>query len=547
MQYRRTRANERGGTLALVLAVLLGILMVIILFSLWYTRFLGAHLEQTTAIEAASLAAAKDLGRIVVEDPYFGFVGLSDSPPTGKGTTAGDDFYMPVTGINTLFATIRLDLIISDYASDPLMRVLATDDYNHALAAKDELVAALNAAVQPGGTGKDSDGNTVSPINDAIQAYTNNAVKMTGQQSLLVPGSMKLALGFVNDVATNTVIPQPANISQVPASQQQNGFYKANVSVMWNELAFVFAGLGDDTSLVDFKQFQPSMAGLPYSIPTVVKVEADQQFADKDPQGHNVTRIVHAVAAAQAAAARDHRPAPGAFSISMLGGPIPEFKTPGDLFTDGQLVNSPCDSVQTATGGDNPTATLTDTPIRELKSVNLTHPTFGNVMTVAYYDWVRRGGSQLNVKAAIDMLSKSFTTATGPVMHEYEMTPEGNINYTMVPAQSVNLPVSENQWRAIEGLGYSSSNKSFYDVQVTDFCYQPGRINGGRHGGEPLDGKVVPGNGTIISGGTPVQTFYPNGALPYFAFLTGPGGGAVRPTYQTTGIAMDFTFRTHTP
>ncbi|MGH9551628.1 MAG: hypothetical protein ACRD3W_19745, partial [Terriglobales bacterium] len=73
--------------MAFILAVLLGFLLIVLIFGLKYGRFLGAHQEQRTALEAATLAATRDLGRMVIEDPYYGFVGLSDNPPTGKGTT----------------------------------------------------------------------------------------------------------------------------------------------------------------------------------------------------------------------------------------------------------------------------------------------------------------------------------------------------------------------------------------------------------------------------------------------------------------------------
>ncbi|MGH9547988.1 MAG: hypothetical protein ACRD3W_01385, partial [Terriglobales bacterium] len=310
--------------------------------------------------------------------------------------------------------------------------------------------------------------------------------------------------------------------------------------VPYGGLEFVFAGLGDDTDLVDHKQFKPTMAGVPYSIPTVVKCEADQSFADTDERGIAIQRVVHCIAAAEASSARDRRPAPGAFTINFADSDVPEIKHFGDLMTDGQIVLSPCDTVQMAMNGDYPGSPLTTYKLPELNILAQDHPTYGNAISIAYYDWIRRCGTKLDVSAVVNMLNNPLNAGAAQ-MHQFQMTPDGAIDYQVLGPQTVTLPVSDKQWRAIEGLGYASANMHLYDVQLTDFVYQPGRIQGGLHGGEPMSGKVMPG--TPPPPGPPVQNFYPPPANPYFAFLTGPGGGTVRPTYTKTGMAVDVTFR----
>ena len=70
--------RQRGNMIALVGAICGGLLLALLLFALAYTRLLGGNQEQKTAIEAASLAAAKDIGRIVLKNDHFGWIGLSD-------------------------------------------------------------------------------------------------------------------------------------------------------------------------------------------------------------------------------------------------------------------------------------------------------------------------------------------------------------------------------------------------------------------------------------------------------------------------------------
>ena len=93
MRSGQKKTRTRGNTLVLIVAVM-AILIAILLFALGYTRLVGSNQEQKTAIEAASLAAAKEISRIVINDPNFGFISLSDAAPVGKSTAAGDNYFM---------------------------------------------------------------------------------------------------------------------------------------------------------------------------------------------------------------------------------------------------------------------------------------------------------------------------------------------------------------------------------------------------------------------------------------------------------------------
>jgi len=120
-------ARRNGSAMVMTLAVALFFGLAI---SFSHSVHKGARClpEQRAAIDVASLAAAKDLSKIVVEDPYFGFIALSDYAPSGKhnphrlfqsagATTDGhadagvhaawhdgrDGFPMPVRSINTIW------------------------------------------------------------------------------------------------------------------------------------------------------------------------------------------------------------------------------------------------------------------------------------------------------------------------------------------------------------------------------------------------------------------------------------------------------------
>lgn len=547
----RTRKNlsrKNSGNMLVFIVCCLGLALSLILFGLNYVRFLGSYQEQKSAIDAASMAAAKAMGRIVISDPNFGYVGLSDSAPSANGTVAGDNWDMPVTGINTLFGTIRLDLIISDNLQDPVMNSLAMRDYNRARTVQTDLVAALQAAATPNGTGNDAEGKPVNPTQEAIDAYNANVVRLTGKPTSLAPDSLRLTLGYVDGLTTQTLIPQPTSVAQVQASENRNGYYLPNKRIDYTAVnnttvPFVFASVADKTMLVDFKTFSATVAGVPFSTPAVVKCEADENYVDTNEQGVQTVRTVHAVSASEVGVVTDSRPQPGMFTISFPNGMVPEVQCPGDLINSTKISADPTDALQSPRGGDYPNSPLTFISMPFLPGTDPNHPAFRDVFSLGLYDWLRRGGTRVNVQAVINMLNNSFvSTVNGPQIQQYHMTSQGAITNDAVAAVNQNLCVSQNQYRAISGLGLKSENGSYYDLQITDYGYVPGNTNGGKHGGEPLDapGTTVMNSNTA---GYTGNTLFENPTLAYQSFTTGPAGGGPRPTYITDGIGLDYTLR----
>lgn len=125
-----------------------------------------------------------------------------------------------------------------------------------------------------------------------------------------------------------------------------------------------------------------------------------------------------------------------------------------------------------------------------------------------------------------------------PQKHRLQVQADGTVSYSVIPdTPSVALAVSQKQYRVESGMIIFSSNKKIYDLFMRDFVYQPGRTNGGLHAGEPIDGSgpQVAGGGTT----QPLDEHQTTTAI----FSTGPGGGTVRPTYQTTGVAVQVRFK----
>lgn len=548
MNARANRSRRlRGSSLVLVIAIFGGFALLIMLFFLKFAGYMGSYHEQRSAIEAAALAAAKDLSEIVIDDPNFGLVGISDCSPTGNTTAAGDGFYSSVTGINTLFGTIRLDLIIADYMQDPIMRQLALTDYNNALLAQQNLVKAINSAVTTGGTIIDVNGNVLTPTQDAIDAYNSNKVHLSiSENSSLVAGSLHMSVGYLNGLGTRTPVPAPQSVAALSSSQQSQGFYVANTLINYTTTQsgltsqqmplvtpFVFAALGPDTTLVDFREFQASIGGLPYSTPTVIKLEADELSSDGV-----LNHTVHAVAAALCGTVVDQRPYPGAFTLTLTDGPVPEISQLTDLFNNIQIQSDPTDIMQTPLTGDYPQTGLSNYAMPFLSTPDPYHPKLENVISVVFYDWIRRAGTNVNVQSLVSAVQSPMNFGAGGAQQQrFHITASGTVVNDSIPWGKTNCTVSNNQFRAISGLGIDSSDQSMYDIQITDFVRLPGRSKGGLHAGEPLN---VPGQMGSNSAPYIGSTMFENTTWPYQEYLLGSG---IRPTYNSDGISVDFTVR----
>ncbi|MGD9681312.1 MAG: hypothetical protein AB7W16_09015 [Candidatus Obscuribacterales bacterium] len=657
MKIRTNLRDRRGNMLILITAVIVGIIIAMLLFGLGYMRLIGTNNEQRTAIEAAALAAARDCSRIVIPTAECGWVSLSDYVPNGTATNAPDGFPLPVRSINTLIGTARLDLIIADKLNQDVMRNLARIDMVDALDAKDQLVTALNDALTPSGMGQDKDGNPVRPYQSALAAYQSNQIRMTGGDgsSSYIAGSLQLSLGsLTSGTATAIPIPQPTGQAPVANDKKIGNFYKSYVNIPVTAggvtTDFVFGGIGDSINIVDHKKWASNIPGLPYQIPTIIRAEADQSLASPtDP----TARRVKVIACAQPASVHDPLPAPGALSVSMPDGPVPEITNPGELYAEAELNDNGDGGADllTADVGDYPS----DAGSRMVElcwpedSSDSNHAT-ADVWRVALHDWIRRAGTKANISSAVSMQSQGFVSLTpnkinwltyliypgsltniGQIpagsIHIYTWNPDGTIQYQARPLTPYPVYVSSHRQMYSETMGAvnkSGTGKLFipvllpgaskpkdvvltddWDVYIRDEVRNRGVVArpvpsppqaynnfGGNHAGEPLgkpsvakieDTRMI---ATDISEGTAIasslghegfgagsggkgkgkgkgnsgvqpgaqdkgwppivapQDDFADGMVPAAPVVPAlPAGSGVRPTYMTTGTAVDFKLR----
>lgn len=521
-------SRRNSGNMLILITAFVFLVLVIALFALGFVRMLGTNSEQRTAIEAAAIAAARDLSAIVVNTPECGYVSLSDYAPVGTATANGDGYAMPVRSINTLIGTARLDLIIGDLMNQPTMKEFAKKDMQDALSAKDQLLNVLAASLAPGGAGTDKDGNSLNPYLDAENAYKNNQVRMTGSSNY-VTGSLVLGIGALTGGSSTAIpVPKPAATAPVAASDQVNGFYKSFVNIPYDGVDFVFGGIGPNVKIVDHTKWVPSVPGLPYQIQTIVRAQAVQHLDDPYmPAGYDEM----AVACAQPASVHDPLPQPGALSISFPDGPVPEIQFPKDVYQNANLKAGVVDLL-TAKAGDYPTdagshMTPTYWPVASALTTS-------NAWLGGMHDWIRRAGTKADIDSILDMQNEPLDAPVPPtaswvapvvqggayqnigtvpagIIHIYKFDADGVVTYQSRLLTPYPLYVSSNEQMYAETMmaipastiatqSYSvpmpGGPKSItlmkkWDVYIRDEVRNPGSIRGGKHGGEPLAKPLV--------------------------------------------------------
>ncbi|MBZ0184871.1 MAG: hypothetical protein K8F91_01375, partial [Candidatus Obscuribacterales bacterium] len=525
--------SKKGNLLILITAVIVGVILLSLLFILSYMRIVGSSMEQKTAIEAAALAAAKDISRIVIDVPGIGFVGVSDSAPNGPLTVAQDGFNCSVYSINTLVGTARLDLIIANAMAIDEWKELARADLARARAAGAQLESVLDAAVSSGGTAFDKENQQVAPYQSAEAAYEQNQIRLTGSSSY-APGSLVLKMGVLKE-ASKTTIPLPSPQGIDPSLNDNNtiaGAYGSYINVPYDGEDFVFAGIGDSVTLVEHKRWADSMASLPYQVRTIVRAEAVQQLEDATAGNRGIL----AVAAAQPASVFDPRPAPGALTISFPDGKPDgneSLSKPLDLYGPSLSQADDSSDYYFIEDGDFPIAV--NSKVRY--DGNWPIPSEPNRLAstackLAVYDWIKRAGTKANVSAIVGMHNTIFNLQ-GPdvpwppnnprgnipdgITHIYKFDRSGTVVYQSKRIKPFPwLCVSDRQTllecyealtdgatsfeiqpvplQIIPGISIPAGKVEFtpqYDLFVRIYSRRMGKATGGKHHGEPMDSDLV--------------------------------------------------------
>jgi hypothetical protein len=520
------RQRSASGNMIAIVAAAMVLITVTCLPTLMYlTKTSMIRREQQVSLEAASLAAARDLEKIVVNDPHFGYIALSDYPPIGKATLAADGEPLPVTGINTILGTARLETIIAENLGNPEMEYLAQQDVEAAHAAAKLLQERLNASLVPGNTTPtiDLDGNTVSPYEDALKIYMAGRTISKDKQGGKLR-DFRLSLGWLRDGAsTRTTLPQPLDLGQVPEKARLKGCYRSFVDIPAGGQSFYFAGVSDQPALADASRFVKA-DGKRFC--SVVRAESEVTFNYSDTFLGGSSKIYSAACALPSALA--DACTPGAMVLWLPDGPPAGIKSIGDIFNDPQL-NSNMATLKMASGGDFP-----NDPSAKLVAD-------GHMCTVAacfshgFYDWLRTAHCQPRIDSVLQAVGACFRdearvgSGSQPYpMFAYEFDRYGNvvvINHGAVPFLAQTVYDRQNY-----GISFDAMNTGSLTWTMT-CCDQVSRLGtecGGKHAGQSMPGDPVNWCDLPLFDGSPDQAMMmkkgsSRGVVPQGAATAGGG------------------------
>src|SRR5579883_949851 len=340
------RHRSSRGSLLLLLICLVPLVALVFVFAVKCVAVVIAHERHVAAAQAAALTAAKDLSRIVIDDPYFGYISLADQPPIGNGTLAEDGEPLPVTGINTIIGTARLDYIIANAIGDDDLISEARMEAHQARRAAIRLSHALAKSLNQGNNQyTDLDGKKISPYKDAFETYKQN-LKTDAYLSKATIDEFTLELGWLSKAATTqTPMPKPEQYASLPNGIKYSATYPGFVNLPVGNEDLYFAGLATRPALVDEHNFQLFDSQHPS---TIVRVSSNVSVSL--PTNDDVNLCADSCAMPFATADKQ----PGCcFVLSFCDGVPHRLRSLHDLLSDQSMERSQV-SPLTASGGDYP-------------------------------------------------------------------------------------------------------------------------------------------------------------------------------------------------
>lgn len=464
-----TRARRQSGAAMLMIIIIcVAALVVAIVTGVTLMKFTIASQRAEAACEAASLAAAKELSRIVIEDPNFGLIGLGNFAPSESGILAGDGKPLPVVSINSVLANARVAMLLSERLGSSEFRHLAVHDAECAKEASSRLTLELRKALTDSKEGpRDFNQDLLKPRAQAYAAINENLKGATGKFKLK---QFELQLGYLKDGST-TITKDP---------QSQDRMYEAfhNYAVSGHD--FIFTGIGKQVCLVDKNQFVKDDGYMPSS---VVKVSLVLEHPEEKDQAF---KTLVAASCAQPYSLED-RSKPGTMNLSLPQGLPQECYSLQNLLEDTKFGAFPI-TYYTSVGGDyplEPQARLAPNGVQDNKK----H--ISSVFAQGLYDWIRSANGKANIESVVNMVnSRLYSNNDGAIRGQsisFSFDENGEVQTKAYSAYGAsNQIVHENQFYTIawDAIATTSGNWTF---TCRDQVRNLGLKSGGKHAGQLME------------------------------------------------------------
>jgi hypothetical protein len=487
------RVRNKRGAAILLLALLLGCSLLVFasLSGASLIRYFAVHRHAEAAVEAASLAAARELSAAVVADPDCGYIALSDFAPSGATTLLAEDGKpVPVIGINTLTATARVSMLVAKHLNNEEYLRLARLDSTRARAAQRRLVEALKLCLrQDPRAPLNKDGKPVLPLTAARREFSA-AMKSTGSLEQISIKSIELDLGsLVEGGITNTPLPIVSDKVDLDNCRGQNGFYSAFVDCPVIDESFVFAAVGAQPALVSKKSFMvdAGRSTMPSSIirakvSLALKAEGDKTFSQVN------------VAACAAPYSLSDRAAAGVMVVGLPDGTPTGYHTLADYINDPRSSRTNMEMFM-AHGGDYP---LDGQALLKADRSEGQTRTLANVFVQGLYDWVRTAHGRVKLDSLLSVIGSRMQPSIGSLSLGqslvYRFTRDGAIAVEGYFLSDVPNQIVHDRQIYTLGLNTLRANDTSWTIAYRDQVRNIGLVDSGKHGGQlmEIDGCLRP-------------------------------------------------------
>lgn len=479
---KKTSRNKKGNLLVLLLVVICLLIIPLILLQS-HIGLATIDREKTRSIvEAGCLQAANEISRVIIEDPHFGYVSLSNYPPVGKGTCALDGEPLPVVSINNLVATIRQNSIVARELGNNTMIALADEDKRYLDSTVWKLNAALRDALseKPRKQWKDIHGNNVEPYKTTYEFLRKS----------LPPGyeidSFRLSNGWLeNSGSSSTDIPVPARFSHVESKHIQNGQYKPFIDIDFAGQTYTFAGVGKTSAIVN-----PALYRKPEReksrLCSIVKLECRIEPRKMNTPlgvGQSKAKSAPYTACCQPYSIPDAGPK-GIMTLRFNNGSVWGMQSWSDLLSESTFRDRRV-SIFKAVKGDYPV----DPGSRMRKITRRMRESTAQQFAEHLYYWLRNGNSRPRVDSILEMVSESFKEGPGAI-YAYEFMKDGRISRRILLKDPFPAGVTA------EGQVSSTADTQVQGgispvVIFRNNVRYLGNSYGGKHAGQPIAGTPL--------------------------------------------------------
>jgi hypothetical protein len=470
--------NASGSVLILIVLMLFLVVPLLVVPSR-VVLFMMERERAQSVVEAAALVAANDLSKIIINDPTFGYVSLSNYAAIGKATKAADGEPLPVLGINTLVGTLRQNTLLARLLGNQTIGQLAETDRGALQATVKSLNNALSDSLCSAGNATDIHGQIVDPVADVTEYLRAN---LPADMKL---ESVQLSSGWLAEGSTSTIpIPQPERLSSVESEDCVGETYKAFTDIPVGRCSFTFAGLDSHSSIVSPGSFQDADDD---HICSIIRVDAVISLKEPPlkPFGVRSSSQIKFVACSQPYSQPDVA-SNGVMTLRFSGGPIDGMQSWRDCLKSGNFRDNQV-TVYNVSGGDYPVEPDARMDKIEPDSApSAAQPTTSQQFAEHLYYWLRNGHLRAQLGDILAMLSAPFPGGFDQV-YAYEFTNNGAINRKVLTGVAVPKPVTADAQFSTVADTCTPGGASPVIIFRNNVKYL-GTKYGGKHAGQPLAG-----------------------------------------------------------